>query len=1167
MSKSNFEFLKEWQDLFQRAQKAESLVITDPRTSLSYARMALELAVLWMYRNDSNLELPFDTSLNSLIKQEEFKNLFHTKFYCEIDSIRAMGNLAIHNKAVGVQDSEKIITHLFYFTKWFAKTYALNDVELYKVFDWEIIPHEGPESLNKKQLAALQLKFTDELSNFKKVLKDTEEKNKKLLEENELQRLRIAELQAKFDANKLEANKLNENTVLHPRNEYETRKFLIDVSLREAGWDLSGANVKEYEVDNMPKSTNPSGKGYVDYVLWDDNGKPLAVVEAKKTLEAVAKGENQAQLYAECLEQKFGVRPVMYYTNGYEIYLWDDIFYKQSRLVQGFYTKQELQTLMFRRQNRSDIRRALIDDQIAGRAYQMRAIKSITEHFAGTDKQTGKLIGTNRKALLVLATGTGKTRTAIAFSKLLLECNWAKRILFLADRKSLVRQAKSNFVKLLRNHQSVNLLEEKDNPDARIAFSTYQTMMGLIDGSRTGEERFYGVGHFDLVIVDEAHRSIYQKYQSIFKYFDALYLGLTATPKSKIDKNTYEVFGLPDKSPTDAYTFEEAVENKHLVPYKTIVIKTKFTTKGIKYAELTDEEKEQFEQEILDGEEANENEVIDPTELNKWLFNKDTTLKILSKIVELGIKKRGGEELGKTIIFARNKKHAAYLKEQFMTLDKELYGNEYVKVITHGEPKAEEFIERFCDEEKERLPQICISVDMMDTGIDAPSCVNLVFYKPVKSYAKFWQMVGRGSRLRQNLFGPGMDKTHFLIFDLYGNFEFFDENPHGIEGEVQKSLSEIVFAIKLQLAIYLGDGKFKLVDDLQKYRAELLDALHHEIKSLDTTRFEVKMKLQTVMDYGGSNRELWNNLNKKDIKIITDELAPLVKPKKEDSDLARFYDKLLYSLMIKRIETPTTKEFVNEFKIPITKVAILSKRLLKKTSIPEVEQQRNIIELPLAEKFWENDGIHHLEKIRVGLRHLIKYIDFNDQKFVTSNFEDELYDVENFEMIDATDNITEYNTVFKNNIYRLQEIVRNHKDHIIISRIRKGEKITMEELVVLEKMLFSSNLNKDEVIKELGKSFDLVQFIIQLVGLSEEKVDKAFADFINEFELNSVQIEFLEMIKKFFLENGKIDPNKLFDSPFKKYHPLGIEGVFNDQQTTKILKIIEEINPESGLSA
>ncbi|MBA6151448.1 DEAD/DEAH box helicase family protein [Gelidibacter maritimus] len=1155
---SNFQFLKsEFTTFFDRAVKAEQTAITDPRTSLVYSRMALEEAINWMYANDAELEMPYDTTLNSLMVQIQFKKQFNHKLYNDLHIIRKTGNFATHNKPVNDVDALNVIDALFYFAKWIGRSYAQDGYQDPGIFDFERIPKEGPNALSKRQIGQLQSQLDKELNTYQAQLKAKEEERQQLADENELFKKRIDDLQAQLEANKLEANKADE--VQHPRNEAETRKYIIDLALREAGWELNGINDKEYKVQYMPKSTNKSETGYVDYVLWDDDGLPLALVEAKRTLESVTKGENQAQLYADSLEKMHGRRPIMYYSNGYEIYLWDDQFYKQSRPVHGFYTKAELQTAMFRRTHRKDIRLAPIDTEIAGRTYQMRSIKSIAEHFAGTDKTDGKLIGTNRGALLVLATGTGKTRVSIAFSKLMLECNWAKRVLFLADRTSLVDQAKRNFVKFLPEHTSVNLLEDKDNPDARFAFSTYQTMMRLIDGSRDEEARFYGVGHFDLIIIDEAHRSIYKKYQAIFEYFDALFLGLTATPIERIDRNTYQMFGLPDQSPTDAYTFDEAVANKHLSPYRTITLPTQFLTHGIKYSELSEEEKEEFEEEILDGEEATGNEWISSSELNTWLFNKPTAIETLRYVLEHGIKKRGGDELGKTIIFAKNQKHAQFLKDVFMELDKELFGNDYVKVITHNEPKAQEFINRFCDEEKDRLPQIAISVDMMDTGIDAPSCVNLVFYKPVKSYAKFWQMIGRGSRLRPDLFGVGEDKSHFLIFDLCGNFEFFEENPKGIDGSTQKSLTEILFSLRLQLAEYLKSPQFKENTDLQEFRTELLDGLHHEIASLVLERFDVKMKLEIVHEFGNDNREIWNHLSKRDIKRIEDELAPMVKPKQGDSDLARYYDKLIYTLITKRLETPNNEEYVKGFIIPISKVASTSKKLLKKTTIPAVKAKENLIKMPLEEEFWKVDGIAHLEKLRKGVRELVKYMDPVDQRYVTTNFVDSIIDGK---VVTGGYSVNEppeegYRvSPFQNNVHRLEKLIRENENHITITRIHKGEPITEAELKALENMLFAGGIDRASLEKEMGMQFSLVSFIISLIGLSSEKVDAAFAKFINDYRLNAVQIKFLDTIKEFITKDGNIEPSKLYDPSFRKIHSLGVDGVFNEEQTAAIFQII-----------
>ncbi len=1157
---SNFQFLaSEFKDFYQRTVMAEKNVITDPRTSLVYCRMALELAIHWMYKNDEELSYPYNKSLDALMKEYCFEQQLRPQLYNDLFVIKKLGNYASHNNRINDDDAYRAIEVLFIFSRWFVKCYAKENIDEIPKFDYELIPMEGEAALTKRQLKNLATKNEREVQSYIEKLEEQQQEKEQLFAENELFKKQIAELQAQIAENKKTAHVGEEK--YRTRSEADTRKFIIDLNLRDAGWNIEAANVKEYEVNNMPKSTNPSGKGYIDYVLWDDDGLPLAVVEAKKAMSEATLGENQAQLYAECLEKKFGRKPLMYYTNGYDIYLWDDQFYKSARKVHGFYTKAEMQTQMFRRLNRKDIRKAAIDTDIAGRDYQMRSIKSIAEHFAGTDKKTGKLIGTNRGALLVLATGTGKTRTSIAFSKMMLASNWVKRILFLADRTSLVSQAKRNFVSHLPDYSCVNLLEDKDNPDARIAFSTYQTMMGMIDNPE--KEIYYGVGQFDLIIIDEAHRSIYKKYRAIFEYFDALFLGLTATPIGRIDKNTYDVFGLPDKSPTDAYTFDEAVADKFLSPYHSINVSTNFLKRGIKYSELSAEEQKEFDDEILAGEEGTGNEIIPSSDLNSWLFNKDTAIKTLRYVLDHGIKKQGGEELGKTIFFAKNQKHAQFIKETFLEMDKELFGNDYVKVITHSEPKSEEMIKRFCNEEKEQLPQIAISVDMMDTGIDAPSCVNLVFYKPVKSYAKFWQMIGRGSRLRPNLFGEGKNKTHFLIFDLCDNFGFFEENPNGIEAKAQRSLTELLFGLRLRLAEYLKSNQFLENESFQSYRTELLDELHHEIACLDRERFDVKMKLEMVDKYGIDQREIWNHLTKRDTKIIEENLASLVKPKEGDHIMARYYDKLLYTIILNRLETPNNNKFVGSSVDSIKKVANTSKKILKKLNIEEVRDSEELLRSVLKDDFWKRDGIVHLEKLRIGVRELVKYIEKENLGIITTDFDDEIEGGEvtkhSANIINDDNDSVEYQ-IFKNNKMRLEELVRENENHIVVSKIKNGQRVTKDELNAFENLLLENGVNLEAVSKEVEEEFVLVPFISGLVGLSKEAVDKAFANFINEYELDSKQIYFMEMLKKFLTTNGKIEPEKLFYAPFNKHHSLGVEGVFTEKQADIIFEIIDHFN-------
>ena len=528
---------------------------------------------------------------------------------------------------------------------------------------------------------------------------------------------------------------------------------------------------------------NQQGKGYVDYVLWGDDGLPLAVVEAKKTKKSALIGQQQAKLYADCLEKKFKRRPVIFYTNGYEHWLWDDAKYP-PRPVQGFYKKDELELMILRRHSRAKLAEAAISTTIVERYYQTRAIRRISEAFEKDN---------DRKTLVVMATGAGKTRTVIALVDLLMRCNWAKRVLFLADRTALVNQAVNAFKKHLPHASTVNLVTDKD-AQGRVYVSTYPTMMGLIEESKDGERRF-GPGHFDVVVIDEAHRSVYQKFGAIFRYFDSLLVGLTATPRDEIDRDTYGLFDLEKGVPTDVYDLKEAVADKFLVPAKPVSVPLRFQREGIKYADLSDEEKAQWDE--LDwNEDGHTPAQVDAEAVNKWLFNIDTVDKVLEHLMTRGQTVAGGDRMGKTIIFAKNQDHAEFIAKRFDINYPHLKG-EFARVIHSGLPYAQSLIDDFYNPNK--APHIAISVDMLDTGIDVPEVVNLVFFKIVRSKTKFWQMVGRGTRLCPDLFGPGKDKEFFYIFDYCGNLEYFGANPDAVEGSLGESLGKRLFKARLEV--------------------------------------------------------------------------------------------------------------------------------------------------------------------------------------------------------------------------------------------------------------------------------------------------------------------------------------------------------------------------------
>jgi type I restriction enzyme R subunit len=724
---SQFAFLqREWAAVFEAAAKAEAAVYADPRTACFYVRRALELAVSWAFKHDASLKLPYQDNLSALIHEPSFKQTAGEAVFSKARVINTLGNRAVHShRPVPEADALAAVRELFHVAYWFARTYGRTGRPAPGLaFDATALPRpERVAAQSAEQLQRLEARLREKDENLAALLAD-----KAALDE-ELKRLRAEVAEAK------KAAAAQPDT--HDYSEAETRDYFIDLLLKESGWPLDQARDREFEVSGMP---NEQGKGFVDYVLWGDDGKPLGLVEAKRTRRDPREGQQQAKLYADCLERPFGQRPVIFYSNGYEHWLWDDTRYPPRR-VQGFYKKAELELLIQRRETRRSLAEAPISPTIVERHYQTRAIRRIAEAFERDH---------DRKALLVMATGAGKTRTVIALCDLLMRCNWAKRVLFLADRVALVNQAVNAFKKFLPDASPVNLVTEKD-AEGRVYVSTYPTMMGLIDEAADGQRRF-GVGHFDLVIIDEAHRSVFQKYRAIFDYFDSLLVGLTATPKDEVDRNTYSLFDLENGVPTDAYGLEEAVRDGFLVPPQAVSVPLKFQREGIRYDELSEEDKDQWDALEWDDE-GTIPDRVEAEAVSRWLFNKDTVDKVLEHLMTRGLKVAGGDRLGKTIVFAKNQQHAEFIAARFDANYPHLTGA-FARVVTFKTEYAQSLIDDFAN--KEKAPHIAISVDMLDTGIDIPEVVNLVFFKLVRSKTKFWQMVGRGTRLCPDLFGPGV---------------------------------------------------------------------------------------------------------------------------------------------------------------------------------------------------------------------------------------------------------------------------------------------------------------------------------------------------------------------------------------------------------------------------
>ena len=1067
------------------------------------------------------------TTLEALMYNESFKALLDSgdNLINGMTLIRKNGNNAIHNKAeVSMRYAYLSIQNLFEFCKWIYYTYVDSSEKLPFSFDGSIIPAGDGSGESTTVVKALQ-------GDLDKIKSEAEDALKVQNDELEQLRKEIARLKAQNKEKSLEPFTFN------PTTEAETRKVLIDVMLEELDWNLDEPNCREYEVESMPNTT---GKGYVDYVLWGDDGKPLAVVEAKRTIYDPRKGQQQAKLYADCLEQKFGRRPVIFYTNGYQTWIWDDVLYSH-RTVSGFQKRDELERTIKKR-NRLSLSEFQVNDNITNRPYQKRAIKRVAECFENN----------RRKALLVMATGTGKTRTAISIVDMMTKQRWVKNILFLADRNALVIQANKNFVNLLENLSCKDITKEKLNIDVdRMIFSTYPTMMNKIDSERINDLLVYSPSHFDLIIIDEAHRSVYQKYKAVFTYFDALLIGLTATPKSEVDKNTYTLFELEEHNPKDYYGLDEAVREGWLVPQKQISVTTKFNRDGIKYSELTEEDKEKYEEDFTDSFTGEMPEEVSSSVLNKFVFNQDTVDKVLNQLMTDGLKVEGGDKLGKTIIFAKNHDIAIYIQERFNALYPQ-YKGKFARVIDNYETYAQSLLEEFS--EPSIMPQIAISVDMLDTGIDVPEILNLVFFKVVRSAAKFWQMIGRGTRTCKGIFGipeddadKSKDKKEFLIFDYCGNFDFFEVNPDGYETKLPVSLSQRIMECQISLAVAIGESNAAHKDEkLLEFQTTLLDKVHTAVMSFNRNSFVVKAELEMVNKY--SVRQKWDSLSLADTSEIFDRLTPLAQPM-YSAETERHFNliSLKYILALTNGCEPFEKY--------IKKVKSTGNGLLKKLNIPDIKEKELVLRSIVSDEFWsENLSVVSLENIREEIAGLIKFLEKSERKVVYTNLEDEII------VSEAKDVISTY-VASENYKQRVEKYIRENENKPVIQKLKRNIPISQTDIAVLEDILFDNSKlgTREDFVKEYGDK-PLGVFIRSIVGLERNAAEEAFSGFLYIGNLSANQNKFISMIIDYLTVEGVISTKMLFESPFTQFHTEGIYGIFGEENTKLILGILDEIN-------
>ena len=1128
---SNLAFLApEWPALHDAAAKAESLVYPDPRAACFYARRALELAVHWIYKNDADLRLPYQENLSALIHEPCFRNVVGPAIFAKARLIREIGNQAVHShKPIRQYDALMAVKELFHLGYWLVQTYdqgAKPTADL--AFNPELLPKGATGGATG---VAVHAQTREQLQKLERDLSERDEKLTTLLEEKagldaEVLRLRV-EVAAVRKANAAKGDD-------HDYSEAETRDYFIDLLLKESGWALDQERDREFPVTGMP---NGKGEGFVDYVLWGDDGLPLAVVEAKRTKRDPRVGQQQAKLYADCLEAMYGRRPVIFYTNGYDHWIWDDASYP-PRPVQGFYKKDELELMIQRRSSRKPLAATEINKGIVERYYQERAIRRIAEAFEKDH---------DRKALLVMATGSGKTRTVIALADLLMRCNWAKRVLFLADRVALVKQAVNAFKEYLTDSSPVNLVTEKD-AEGRVYVSTYPTMMGLIDETQDGNRRF-GPGHFDLIIIDEAHRSVFQKYRAIFDYFDSMLVGLTATPKDEVDRNTYSLFELEKGVPTDAYSLEEAVKDGYLVPPKAISVSLKFPREGIAYKNLSEEEKEAWDALEWD-EEGNKPANVEPEVVNKWLFNKDTVDRVLEHLMVHGQKVAGGDRLGKTIIFAKNQNHAEYIAERF-NANYPHYKGAFARVITFETKYAQDLIEDFS--KKDGAPHIAISVDMLDTGIDVPEVVNLVFFKPVRSKTKFWQMVGRGTRLCPNLFGPGKNKEFFSIFDFCQNLEFFGEDPETSEGSVVASLGKKLFVKRLHLIGCLDE--FISVEPhgkegdtgIEEVRKTAAGLLHQEVQGMNLENFVVRPQRRLVEKYSGESA--WTALSIEELEELARQVAGLPSEIETDEEEAKRFDLLMLNLQLALLQKQASFKRLRE------QVLTIAGLLEEKASIPMVRDQMMLIEEIQSEPFWEHVTVPILERVRIQLRKLIQFIEKKDRKPVYTDFEDEEGESKEIELPGVSGGAG-----FEHFREKARRFLRAHEDHIAIHKLRTNEPLTKTDIQELERMIAESGVGSAaDLSKAKKESEGLGIFVRSLLGMDREAAKAALNGFIAEQQLTANQIQFLDEIVNYLTEHGVMDAARLYESPYTDFNPLGVDGVFKAPQVDQLIEILDEV--------
>ena len=1117
MKSENFEFLRErWPELASLGGFAESYTYADPASALVKLRLLAENLTRDVY---SELAFPISTRSNfiNLLEEGAFCAFIPKVLLNKLHALRIHGNKAAHGEAAEPRTVIWLLKEAHDLALWLAVNFEKVDSGTLPLFNPPQRSDLGTSAEEKTKLEKLALqeaRLNDLLLELDQARERAEAAEKK---SEELEDLAAS---AKASADLLEFD------------EATTRSRIIDGLLASAGWDVgpglqtTDSVAKEYEVADQPTAT---GAGFADYVLWDDDGTPLAVIEAKKTSVEPELGRKQAKLYADALEKDNGQRPVIFYTNGYEIWLWDDMAGYPPRKVYGYYSKDSLQYLVkFQRGKRGDISAMSPQKTIVDRIYQVETIKRVAERF----------LSMHRKALIVHATGTGKTRVAIALSELLIRAGWVKRVLYLCDRRELRKQAKNAFTDFLPS-EPIRIVNSRISgaPSERVFIATYPAMLKVYQS--------FDVGFFDLIIADESHRSIYNVYGDLFHYFDALQVGLTATPVDFVTRNTFNLFDCESRIPTSNYDLERAVEEEYLVPFEVFEHTTKFLREGIRLDGLTREQIAQLEEQ---GEDPSQYDFASE-QIDKDIYNKDTNRAILRNLMEKGLREATGQVVGKTIVFARNHRHAVIMNRLFDEMYPQ-YGGRFCQVIDNYDPRAEQLIDDFKGDGDNQDLTVAISVDMLDTGIDVPEILNLVFAKPVRSPVKFWQMIGRGTRLCPNLFGPGQNKTVFRIFDHWGNFERFETGYRPAELRQSKSLLQRLFEERLNLAEAA----------LEKSEEDVFD---QTIKLIEADIADLPEESVSVREHWRERRSVLQNDRLRQfapatVTMLRTVIAPLMQWRtRHGMGYAHAFDLLVTQMQIAVLnETAALADLKIDFSEQIESLQM---------HLNPVRKQGEIIRRVKSEDFWEDVSAQDLESVRGSLREIIHYrerqtgttvppriIDVSEEPggIVVSRRRTNLRTIE----MEAYKHLVE------------DELKKHFETNPVLKKIRTGETVTKEDLESLVSLVLTQNPHITR--KDLNEFFQataqpLYVTIRSIVGLDPEAVKAKFSDLVlKNPSLTAKQTRFLTLLQNHIIKFGFITVEKLYDQPFTVVDADGPEGVFDrPEDIDDLIKIINLFAP------